>query len=150
MVAIFTPQDCSLQIRTLEWYLCINGEFIECVDRFKYLGFWFTSDLSHTLHEGVICSKFRQVANVWGPIFFSMKCTNLSSLRVYFTAFVRSQLYGSIFVTVRKESINKVIGIFIREAFSLPKSFPSAVSRALLGLESYLTSIARQCVNYFR
>lgn len=147
----FLPLDgCSVRIRLSDWSMCINGEWIECVDRFKFLGFWLTSSLSNDLHESVICSKFRQAAHAWGAILRSMKITNFSSLRMYFNAFVQSQLYGSIFVNVKNDTIIEAMGIFVREVFSLPKSFPFAVSRVLLGLNDSSVSMFRQRVKYFR
>ena len=61
-----------------------------------------------------------------------------------------SQLYGHIFVEVDLKTIREAIGIFVRKTFSLPSSFPFAVTEAVLGLSPFESSCFRQRVSYFR
>ena len=46
--------------------------------------------------------------------------------------------------------MDDAIGIFVREALSLPRSFPFAVSRSLLGLNSFAVSTFNQQVKLFK
>ena len=147
----FLPlSGCSVSVRKADWAMKVDGCAIECVDRFKFLGFWLDPYLSDSIHVSVICSRLKQAANAWGSTLQRLKCNNLASLRSYFSAFVTSQLYGHIFVDIDLGNIQDAIGTFVRKVFSLPSSFPSSVAEAILGLSPYQVSCFDQRVLFFR
>ena len=100
---------CAINVRKSDWVMRVDGCLIECVDRFKFLGFWLDPFMSDTVHVSVICSRLNQAAHAWGSILQRLKCNNLASLRSYFSAFVASQLYGLIFVDLDLEKIREAI-----------------------------------------
>ena len=147
----FLPLNgCSSEVHKSDWFMMVGGSLIECVDRFKYLGFWLDPELSDVIHTAVIGSRIKQAEHAWGSILQKLKCNNLKSLRSYFFAFVASQLYGHTLVTIDPEIMRESICIFVRKVFSLPLSFPFAVSSAVLGLKPYEVSCFNQRVSYFR
>ena len=147
----FLPVNgCATTVRKSDWFMKVDGCFIECVDRFKYLGFWLDPYLTDSIHALVICSRLKQAAHAWGSILQRLKCNNLSSLRSYFSAFVASQLYGHTFVEIDLGKVQEAIAIFVRKTFSLPSSFPFSVAEAVLGVKPFEVSCLHQRVFYFR
>ena len=147
----FLPVNgCSVEVHSRQWIIQIGNDVIECVDRFKFLGFWLDPYLNDSIHTEVICSRLKQAAHAWGANLRRMRCNNLSSLRVYFSAFVSAQLYGSSFLLMNLNVIQEAITIFLRETFSLPASFPFAVAEALLGITPFAVSTLRQRIKYFQ
>lgn len=114
--------------------LSLNGEAIENVPSFKYLGFHFDDTLSFDPHVSSCCSKLNVAAKRIGSILHNLQVTNLHVLRMYFNAFVSSQLYGQEQLSFDSELFLRAQADFLRCIFCSPTAFPMVIAQSLLSI----------------
>jgi hypothetical protein len=105
----------------------IEGEWIEMVEQFKYLGIHLDFTANTDAHVTICFSRAKQAAAQIGRLCRQLHITNFSRLRTYFFSFVVSQFHGQQIVTFPMEDYEQVLMIFFRVAFSLPMGFPQAI-----------------------
>jgi hypothetical protein len=127
-----TPDEPLMANR---WHITVDGEQLENVDEFVYLGFRLDATMSDGPHTKMINDRYLRAAQVTGRLMNDLKCVNLATLRQFFLSLVFSQLYGLIFVDARKIEFEKGIGVFVKASLGLPHSFPHVVAVALLGVK---------------
>jgi hypothetical protein len=76
-----------------------------------------------------------------GRLLKSLEVTNFVSLRSYYTALVRSQLYSFNFSQFSSEEYERAQKIFLQQVFSLPSSFPIKLACFFMGLPDFKTSV---------
>ena len=135
----FLPE--RFQLKNFTWTLVLNGEFVECVDRLRYLGFELDSFLSPDYQRDLVKTRLFKAAKATAALTRSLSLSNLSSLRIYFLSMVASQLYGMCFFSFDTRWFDQAAAMFLREHFRLPNSFPLACARALLRLNSIRVSL---------
>jgi hypothetical protein len=123
-----------VQVRQEDWQLCIDGEVIEHVDEFLYLGFKLDTRLTDEGHVKLIRDRCLKAARAVGQVMRDMKCSSLVSLKRYFTTLVASQLYGLIFVDAAALEFERAVGIFFKTALGLADLFPSAAALSILSI----------------
>jgi hypothetical protein len=116
--------------------ISIDGQAIENVDSFVYLGFELDCMLDDDMHTKRLDTRLLKAARATGQTMRSMHCANPHSLRKYFVTLVASQLYGALFIDHKCLSWEKAIGVFVKTALCLPNSFPTSVCVSLLRLRS--------------
>jgi len=98
--------------------LSCNGNIIERVDNFKYLGIFFDSSLSFKFHFDYVCSR---VSSAVGCMLFIKRFLNLDTFRTLLNAFVLSIIdYGLIIwgkvsdskIKILQGKVNNVLGSF--------------------------------------
>ncbi len=129
------PGASSVPVQPDEWEMRVDGELLEQVDEFPYLGFRLDTRLNDTGHVKLINERMLRAARAIGQIMRDMKCSNLISLRRYFLSLVSSQLYGLIFVAASSLQYELAAGIFFKTALGLADSFPSAAAMSVLGIK---------------
>ncbi len=117
--------------------LQIDGTYLENVDRFDYLGFTMSWDLSKSVHQKRREQLQTIAARSVGRVLKSLEVTNFRSLRSYYMALVRSQLYSLSFSVFSEEEFNRAQKVFLQNVFSLPSSFPIHVACFLLATPEY-------------
>jgi hypothetical protein len=85
----------------------LAGTYIENVDKFTYLGFDMQWDLSKLAHQTRRQQLQSLAARSVGRILRSLEVTNFCSLRSYYLALVRSQLYSSSFSIFSEEEFER-------------------------------------------
>ncbi len=118
-----------------EWELVVDGEKIDNVDEFLYLGFLLDCKLSDEAHVRMINNRYMKAAKATGKLMRDLRCSNLASLRKFFLSMVFSQLYGLVFVRADKVEFVKGLGAFVKASLGLPDSFPHVVAMALLNVK---------------
>jgi hypothetical protein len=131
------PGPSSVQIREEDWQFVVDGEVIEHVDEFMYLGYCLDTTLSEKGHMKLIRERLMKAARAVGQVMRDMKCSSLISLRRYFLSLVASQLYGAIFIDPEGLDYELAAGIFFKTALGLADSFPSAAAMSILGLKPF-------------
>ncbi len=112
--------------------------FLENVDRFKYLGFETSWDLSHRHHIQSRTNLLFLAAKMSGKLLRSLEVTNFRSLRAYFYSLVCSQLYSFGVITFDSAVFERAQKLFLQEVFNLPDSFAYYMAKFLLGVEDFL------------
>jgi hypothetical protein len=116
----------------------MEGVYLENVERFTYLGFDFDWDLSKKAHQKRREQLQSLAACSIGRLMRSLEVTNFRSLRAYYLALIRSQLYSLSFSVFSEEEFDRSQKLFLQNAFSLPSSFPINVACFLLATPEYL------------
>ncbi len=130
----FLPENADgLTVQIEDWQVIVDGEQLENVDTFTYLGFKLDCHLRDTAHAAMINERFLKAARATGKLMKDMKCVSLVSLKKFFVSMVFSQLYGIVFVPAELIDFEKGVGIFVKTSLGLPDSFPHVVAVALLG-----------------
>jgi hypothetical protein len=128
--------------------LSLCSRSLECVDEFKYLGYLLTSFLSPKSHiEEKTASMFRAAISM-GRLLRNLQVTNLNSIRIYFFAFVSSQLYGMECFNFRVEDLYRAAKIFLQTIFCLPDSFPINVARSLLRIQHFEATLLDRRIRF--
>jgi hypothetical protein len=117
--------------------LQIQGVYLENVEQFTYLGFDMEWDLSKKAHQKRREQLQLLAARSMGRILRSLEVTNFRSLRSYYLALVRSQLYSLSFSTFSEDEFDRSQKLFLQNVFSLPSSFPIHVACFLLATPEY-------------
>jgi exonuclease III len=128
----FLPVGEPSTTPNVDWKLVIDGDEIENVDEFLYLGYVLDCRLTDEPHARMINERYLKAARATGKLMRDLKCSNLLSLRKFFISMVFSQLYGLVFVDVGKVDFERGVGIFLKTSLGLPDSFPHVVALALL------------------
>jgi hypothetical protein len=134
MAFLLETTDAELPPRD-EWRIVVNGEPLENVDEFVYLGYRLDSFLTDKAHVKMIREKYIRAAHVVGQLMRDLQCVSLFNLRRFFLSLVFSQLYGLIFVDEDLVDFERGVGIFLKRSLCLPDNFPHVVTRALLGVK---------------
>jgi hypothetical protein len=121
--------------------LQMQGVFLENVESFRYLGFDMVWNLSKNLHQQRREDLQALAARTMGRLMRQLEVTNFVSLRAYYMALVRSQLYSLSFSTFSEEEYDRAQKIFLQNAFSLPSSYPIKVACFLLDIPSFASSV---------
>jgi hypothetical protein len=134
----FLPVNTRYQVALPERMgMSVGSEWIECVDKFPYLGFQLNSFLGMNDHVAKKRELMFSAARNTGRLLRSLQITNLHSIRTYFLAFVASQQYGLAMVNFNAEDYSKAMKMFLQTIFCLPDSFPHAVVRGLLRIQPF-------------
>lgn len=112
----------------------VSGSQLEFVDSFKYLGFHIDSNLSWDKHRDSIQSRAVTASNQVGALLCRLKVSNVEKLRLFFVAFVLSQLYGKELMSLKGSILQDLAHSFLVKCLSLPRSFPKIICFALLGV----------------
>jgi hypothetical protein len=132
----FLPETTSADLPAREeWKIEVNGELLENVDEFVYLGYRLDVHLSDKAHVKMIKEKYIRAAQVVGQLMRDLQCVSLNNLRRFYLSLVFSQLYGLIFVDEGMVEFERGVGIFLKRSLCLPETFPHVVAMALLGVK---------------
>jgi hypothetical protein len=146
---VFLPTDPETSAPPADpLVLQIDGENIENVDSFTYLGFELDGMLDDQAHIKRVNGRLLRAARATGQIMREMRCSDFTSLRKYFLSLVASQAYGSIFLDCGSLEWERSVGVFVRTALSLPSSFPSIICVALLGLHSLRSRVVKDRMKF--
>jgi hypothetical protein len=84
-----------------------------------------------------------------GRVLKSVEVTNFRSLRSYYLALIRSQLYSLSFSTFSEEEFERAQKVFVQNIFSLPSSFPiHVIACFLLATPEYVLCYFDARVNF--
>jgi hypothetical protein len=128
--------------------ISLEGQRLENVEIFRYLGFDMEWNLSKRSHQKRREQLQNLAAKSIGRILKSLEVTNFRSLRSYYMALVRSQLYSMSFTTFSAEEYDRSQKIFLQNVFSLPASFPIHLACFLLAVPEYPVSFFEARVNF--
>jgi hypothetical protein len=134
-MAFLTESTPDEELDVSKWFVEVDGERIENVDEFLYLGFRLDAMLDDQAHVKMINDRFLRAAHVVGGLLNDLKCVNLANMRHYFVSLVQSQLYGLMFVDANKIEFERGLGVFVKRCLGLPTSFPHVVAAALLNVK---------------
>jgi hypothetical protein len=123
----------------LPLYLRLGSTYLENVESFQYLGFTMEYSLSKKIHQQRRERLQSLAAHSIGRLLRSLEVTNFISLRSYYMALVRSQLYSPSFSQFSCEEYERAQKVFLESIFSLPKSFPIHVACFFLGIPDFFT-----------
>jgi hypothetical protein len=121
--------------------LQLAGQFLENVELFRSLAFDIEWDLSKRTHQRRREQLRSLAAKSMGRLLRELQVTNMRSLRSYYMALVRSQLYSLSFSTFSEDEYERAQKIFLQNVFSLPSSFPICVACFFLGVPRFTTSV---------
>ncbi len=147
-MAFVPPGVSRASVTSQDWQFRVDGELIEQVDEFPYLGFRLDTGLTNAPHVTMIRERLFKAARATGQIMRDLKCSSLISLRRYFLSLVSSQLYGLIFVDLTSINYELAVGVFFRTALGLADSFPSAVAMSMLGIRPIIVFQQEQRMKY--
>jgi hypothetical protein len=131
-MAFLTPGNPESPPVPSDWQLIVDGEEIENVDEFVYLGYKLDVFLTDRQHSKMVNKRYIRAAKIVGRLMRDLKCVNLLSLKRFFTSLVFSQLYGLIFFDAGQIEFDRGVGIFLKASLGLPDSFPHVVASALI------------------
>jgi hypothetical protein len=131
------PRGLTLATRPV-LSLCIDGNFVENVDQFVYLGFSMDWSLSKRHHQKRREQLQTIAAKSMGKLLRSLEVTNLISIRSYYVSLVRAQLYSLCFSTFSSEEFDRAQKVFLENIFSLPSSYPIQVACFFVGVPDFL------------
>ncbi len=138
-MAFLSPGKSSVTVQPSDWQFRVDGEIIEQVDEFPYLGFILDTELTDGPHKKLLSARLFKAARAVGQIMRDLRCSNLISLRRYFLTLVSSQLYGLIFISMDEINYELAVGVFFKTALGLADSFPSAAAMSILNVAPILT-----------
>jgi hypothetical protein len=110
---------------------------MKCVQCFRYVGFLLESDFSWDDHLNYILSRTGTAVVTVGAMCKRLELRDLNRARIFFSAFVSSQIYGLDQVFVEQGTFERFVSRFLSVIFSLPRSFPHQVSLLLLSLPPF-------------
>ncbi len=123
----------------------IGSEWLECVDRFTYLGFLMNPFLGTNDHVAKKRELMFSAARCSGRMIRNLQITNLNSIRTFFFSLVASQQYGVAVINFQPEDFRKAAKIFLQTIFCLPDSFPYSAVEGLLRLRGFdLTTVQQR------
>ncbi len=105
----------------------VEGEWIEVVQEFKYLGIHLDFAVDTSTHLEVCFKRAKQAAIQIGRLCNQLRIFDFSRLRTYFFLFVVSQFHGYQIVTFPESHYEHVLMLFFRNCFSLPIGYPRAI-----------------------
>jgi hypothetical protein len=133
---VFLPVTTSAELpERRRWKIEVDGEMLENVDEFVYLGFKLDARLSDESHLKMIRERYIRAAQVAGQLMRDLQCVSLINLRRFFLSLVFSQLYGLIFVDEGQVEFERGVGIFFKRSLGLQDSFPHVVAMAMLNIK---------------
>jgi hypothetical protein len=139
VLLIFVPSrravECSFMPANPN--LFFDGQWIQKVVDFKYLGVNIDFLASSVRHEAICLARAKTAAVQIGKICRQLGMVDFSRLRTYFFSFVVSQFHASQLVLFSDEAYEEVLSIFFRSCFTLPLGFPRAIFYFLLGANEF-------------
>jgi hypothetical protein len=130
--------------------MSVKSEWIECVDKFPYLGFQLNSFLGMNDHVAKKRELMYLAARSTGRLLRSLQITNLQSIRTFFLAFVSSQQYGLAMINFNAEDYSRAMKMFLETIFCLPESFPHAVVRGLLRIQPFEVTLLESRIAFIQ
>jgi hypothetical protein len=126
---VFLPARRMIPIREVNPFpnFYVEGEWIENVEEFKYLGIHVDFGADTSTHLEVCFKRAKQAAVQIGRLCNQLRIVDFLRLRTYFFSFVVSQFHGYQIVTFPEAHYEQVLMLFFRSCFSLPKGFPRAI-----------------------
>ncbi len=147
----FLPVNSRYQISLPErMEMRVRSEWIECVDKFPYLGFQLNSFLGMNDHVAKKRELMFSAARSTGRLLRSLQITNLHSIRTFFLAFVASQQYGLAMINFNAEDYSKAMKMFLQTIFCLPDSFPHAAVRGLLRIQPFEVTLLEARISFLQ
>jgi hypothetical protein len=135
----FLPERVDRDLNYLSSFaLQLEGVYLENVEQFTYLGFDMEWNLLKKSHQKRREKLQSLAARSVGRLLRSLEVTNFRSLRSYYLALVRSQLYSLSFSVFSEEEFERSQKLFVQNVFSLPSSFPIHVACFLLATPEYV------------
>lgn len=129
-----------------------NGEELEVVDSYKYLGYWFTTGNTDTRHVEKMAIKVRKTINMaWGLA--KRARVNLLSKKLYLMdAIVKAGcLYGvENWGWKRYEAIERVQALSVKMLMKVSKNTPGYIWRAEAERRSYEVETLKRAGDYLR
>jgi hypothetical protein len=122
-------------------YIRLRDHYLENVENFQYLGFTMDWALSKKIHQQRREKLQFIAAKAIGHLLKSLEITNFLSIRSYYMALVRSQLYSPSFSTFSSEEYDRCQKIFLQNIFSLPPSYPIHVACFFMGIPDFMQFI---------
>ncbi|XP_055922745.1 uncharacterized protein LOC129953526, partial [Eupeodes corollae] len=113
-----------------------NGEALECVTEYKYLGVIFTRSLSMQKHLTVKLEKAKTAINIsWKRCFMNRNIAHSSKHKVFEAVSESILLYGAqVWGCMRFQTVEKLLTHYIKRIFSLPVNTPNYVVMLETGL----------------
>ncbi|XP_015117934.1 uncharacterized protein LOC107041737 [Diachasma alloeum] len=130
------------------WF--INGEELETVSRFKYLGFWFTTKNTMGEHVAKMTGKASKALNAaWGVCSRAGLSTLKSRLYILSTLGKAAALYcGEIWGLVRREPIERVQGKVVKMGMGITRNTPAYIWRRESQRGSLELEMRRRALKY--
>ncbi len=145
----FLPEKVSQNnVAPHPFALKLQGSYLENVENFRYLGFDMAWDLGKALHQTRREELQSLAARSIGRLLRKLEVTNFKSLRSYYMALVRSQLYSLAFSTFSEEEYDRAQKVFLQNTFSLPPSYPIHVACFFLGIPNFVLSVFDARTNF--
>jgi hypothetical protein len=115
----------------------VDNEWLECVDKFPYLGYIMNIFLGNNDHVAKKRELMFSAARCSGRLLRGLEITNLNSIRVFFFSFVASQQYGVSVMNFLEADFLRAAKIFLSTIFCLPDSFPYSAVAGILRLRGF-------------
>ncbi len=131
-------------------YIRIRNEYLENVENFQYLGFTMDWSLSKKIHQQKRERLQAIASQSVGRLLRSLELTNFISIRSYYMALVRSQLYSPCFSTFSSVDYYRSQKIFLQHIFSLPQSYPIHVACFFLGIPDFYQFVFDSRVSFIQ
>jgi hypothetical protein len=145
----FLPTRSRFRVEIPERFeMSLASTCLQCVDEFKYLGYTINSFLSSKVHMEEKKSSLFRAAISMGRLLRNLQVTNLKSLRIYFYAFVSSQLYGLECFNFQVDDLYRAAKLFLQTIFCLPDSFPISVARSLLRIQIFEATLLDRRIRF--
>jgi hypothetical protein len=126
----------------------IGKEWIECVDKFPYLGFMMNIFLGNNDHIAKKRENMLTAARCTGGLLRRLEITNLNTIRTFFFSFISSQQYGISIMNFQEQDFLRAAKIFLCTVFCLPDSFPFAAVSGILRLRGFELTALQQRLSF--
>lgn len=111
--------------RSEQW--TYNGEGVEIVREYKYLGVWISANLNMNKHlESKLSEAKRAISSVWGRCISNKYITHSSKQKLFHSTAASILLYGAQVWGYRSyDCVDKFLRYFLKRIFRLPSSSPN-------------------------
>jgi hypothetical protein len=130
--------------------LSIYNKQLKTVKVFQHLGVRIRDDLAYLCHFSQIKNKALSTAKRMGALLFRLNVTDLDRIKLYFYAFVSSQLYGLPIIPDVSEIYKTCAANFFKACFCLPTSMANCAAIFFLSPKSSFEMQIKAKVNFFR
>jgi hypothetical protein len=141
---VFLPPNPREPVDHRDWKMEVDGDVLENVDDFQYLGFRLDCEMLDDIHLKMVNDRYIKAARVTGKLMRDLKCVSLFSLRKFYLSMVFSQLYGLVFLDGKRIEFERGVGIFFKTSLGLPDTCPHVVAVTLLQVKHVLQFQAEQ------
>jgi hypothetical protein len=147
----FLPVNARYRVSLPErMEMSVRLKWIECVDKFPYLGFQLNSFLRMNDQVAKKRELMFSAARSTGRLLRSLQIRNLHSIRTFFLAFVASQQYGLAMVNFNAEDYSKAMKMFLQTIFCLPDSFQHAAVWGLLRIQPFEVTLLESRIAFIQ